>query len=157
MPSFPAGEVESGKRLCVVPGGKKGTEEQHMGHASHVLCMAISSDGKYLVWGEQAGGERGLVLPHGVQRWLWGVHLLLESSVSCPDVPCWVKVAQSQEWVPWTPKARGVGMDADGLWVPKGRVLGIPCCLTGHRRQEQADHDLGHSYLQAPAHLHWAP
>lgn len=33
----------------MVPGGKKGTEERHMGHASHILCMAISSDGKYLV------------------------------------------------------------------------------------------------------------
>uniref|UniRef100_A0A8D0EU16 U3 small nucleolar RNA-interacting protein 2 n=1 Tax=Strix occidentalis caurina TaxID=311401 RepID=A0A8D0EU16_STROC len=46
-------EVESGKRLCVVPGGKKGTEERHMGHASHVLCMAISSDGKYLATGDR--------------------------------------------------------------------------------------------------------
>ncbi|NXX99954.1 U3IP2 protein, partial [Centropus bengalensis] len=46
-------EVESGKRLCVVPGGKKGTEEQHMGHASQVLCMAISSDGKYLATGDR--------------------------------------------------------------------------------------------------------
>lgn len=45
----PAGEVESGKRLCVVPGGKKGTEGQPMGHTAHVLCIAISSDGKYLV------------------------------------------------------------------------------------------------------------
>ncbi|NWY75585.1 U3IP2 protein, partial [Erithacus rubecula] len=50
---FPAGEVDSGKRLCVVPGGKKGTEERHMGHASHVLCMAISSDGKYLATGDR--------------------------------------------------------------------------------------------------------
>lgn len=40
----------------MVPGGKKGTEERHMGHASQVLCMAISSDGKYLVWGQ--GVER---------------------------------------------------------------------------------------------------
>ncbi|NXF38229.1 U3IP2 protein, partial [Nyctibius bracteatus] len=46
-------EVESGKRLCVVPGGKKGTEERHMGHASQVLCMAISSDGKYLATGDR--------------------------------------------------------------------------------------------------------
>ncbi|OWK63641.1 U3 small nucleolar RNA-interacting protein 2 [Lonchura striata] len=50
---FPAGEVDSGKRLCVVPGGKKGTEERHMGHASQVLCMAISSDGKYLATGDR--------------------------------------------------------------------------------------------------------
>ncbi|NWS15399.1 U3IP2 protein, partial [Pachyramphus minor] len=46
-------EVDSGKRLCVVPGGKKGTEERHMGHASHILCMAISSDGKYLATGDR--------------------------------------------------------------------------------------------------------
>ncbi|NXO73595.1 U3IP2 protein, partial [Phainopepla nitens] len=46
-------EVASGKRLCVVPGGKKGTEERHLGHASHVLCMAISSDGKYLATGDR--------------------------------------------------------------------------------------------------------
>ena len=45
----PAGEVESGKKLYVVPGGKKGTEEQPIGHTAHVLCIAISSDGKYLV------------------------------------------------------------------------------------------------------------
>ncbi|NXY80027.1 U3IP2 protein, partial [Glareola pratincola] len=50
---FSPGDVESGKRLCVVPGGKKGTEEQNMGHASHVLCMAISSDGKYLATGDR--------------------------------------------------------------------------------------------------------
>ncbi|NXD99725.1 U3IP2 protein, partial [Chaetorhynchus papuensis] len=47
------GAVDSGKRLCVVPGGKKGSEERHLGHASHVLCMAISSDGKYLATGDR--------------------------------------------------------------------------------------------------------
>ncbi|KAM6300767.1 U3 small nucleolar RNA-interacting protein 2 [Aegotheles albertisi] len=46
-------DVESGKRLCVVPGGKKGTEERHLGHGSQVLCMAISSDGKYLATGDK--------------------------------------------------------------------------------------------------------
>ncbi|XP_027323533.3 U3 small nucleolar RNA-interacting protein 2 [Anas platyrhynchos] len=45
-------EVESGKRLYVMPGGKKGTG-QHMGHTAQVLCMAISSDGKYLVTGDR--------------------------------------------------------------------------------------------------------
>uniref|UniRef100_A0A8C9G584 U3 small nucleolar RNA-interacting protein 2 n=1 Tax=Pavo cristatus TaxID=9049 RepID=A0A8C9G584_PAVCR len=49
----PAGEVESGKRLCVVPRGKKGTEGQPMGHTAHVLCIAISSDGKYLATGDR--------------------------------------------------------------------------------------------------------
>uniref|UniRef100_A0A8B9P6W7 U3 small nucleolar RNA-interacting protein 2 n=1 Tax=Apteryx owenii TaxID=8824 RepID=A0A8B9P6W7_APTOW len=46
-------EVESGKRLCVVPGGKKGTEEQQVGHTAHILCMAISSDSKYLATGDR--------------------------------------------------------------------------------------------------------
>uniref|UniRef100_A0A8C2SUM5 U3 small nucleolar RNA-interacting protein 2 n=1 Tax=Coturnix japonica TaxID=93934 RepID=A0A8C2SUM5_COTJA len=46
-------EVESGKRLCVVPGGKKGVEGQPMGHTAHVLCIAISSDGKYLATGDR--------------------------------------------------------------------------------------------------------
>uniref|UniRef100_A0A8B9ZFL5 U3 small nucleolar RNA-interacting protein 2 n=1 Tax=Anas platyrhynchos TaxID=8839 RepID=A0A8B9ZFL5_ANAPL len=39
-------EVESGKRLYVMPGGKKGTG-QHMGHTAQVLCMA------YLVTGDR--------------------------------------------------------------------------------------------------------
>ncbi|XP_021264892.1 U3 small nucleolar RNA-interacting protein 2 [Numida meleagris] len=46
-------EVESGKRLCVVPGGKKSMEGQPMGHTAHVLCIAISSDGKYLATGDR--------------------------------------------------------------------------------------------------------
>lgn len=88
--AFPIGEVESGKRLCVVPGGKKGTEERHMGHASHVLCMAISSDGKYLVWREGSGvAAWGREVAMGSAS----PHRVLGGSVSCPDVPCWVKAA----------------------------------------------------------------
>ncbi|POI24977.1 hypothetical protein CIB84_011273 [Bambusicola thoracicus] len=52
-PSGPGREVESGKKLCVVPGDKKGTEGQPMGHTAHVLCIAISSDGKYLATGDR--------------------------------------------------------------------------------------------------------
>lgn len=42
------GDVESGKKLHTIPGGRKGTEDRHVGHTAHILCMAISSDGKYL-------------------------------------------------------------------------------------------------------------
>lgn len=33
----------------MIPRAKKGTQGQPSGHSSHILCMAISSDGKYLV------------------------------------------------------------------------------------------------------------
>ncbi|XP_041837053.1 U3 small nucleolar RNA-interacting protein 2 isoform X2 [Melanotaenia boesemani] len=45
-------DIESGKKLYTIPGGRKGTEERHVGHTAHVLCMAISSDGKYLATGD---------------------------------------------------------------------------------------------------------
>ncbi|XP_009458900.1 PREDICTED: U3 small nucleolar RNA-interacting protein 2 [Nipponia nippon] len=54
-------EVESGKGLCVVAGGKKGAEERHRGHASHVLCVSISSDGKYVVRARDAGAAMGSI------------------------------------------------------------------------------------------------
>lgn len=44
-----SGDIETGKKLHTIPGGRKGTEAQHVGHTAHILCMAISSDGKYLV------------------------------------------------------------------------------------------------------------
>ncbi|KAJ8259793.1 hypothetical protein GJAV_G00173520 [Gymnothorax javanicus] len=45
-------DIETGKRLHTVAGGRKGTEDRHVGHTAHVLCMAISSDGKYLATGD---------------------------------------------------------------------------------------------------------
>lgn len=44
-----AGDVESGKKLHTIHGGRKGTEDRHVGHTAHILCMSVSSDGKYLV------------------------------------------------------------------------------------------------------------
>ncbi|KAG8007743.1 U3 small nucleolar RNA-interacting protein 2 [Nibea albiflora] len=45
-------DVESGKKLHTIPGGRKGTEDRHVGHTAHVLCMSVSSDGKYLATGD---------------------------------------------------------------------------------------------------------
>ncbi|XP_077430355.1 U3 small nucleolar RNA-interacting protein 2 [Vanacampus margaritifer] len=45
-------DVDSGKKLRVIPGGRKGTEDRHVGHTAQVLCMSISSDAKYLATGD---------------------------------------------------------------------------------------------------------
>lgn len=44
-----SGDVESGKKLHVIHGKKKGKEDKHGGHTKYILSMAVSSDGKYLV------------------------------------------------------------------------------------------------------------
>ncbi|XP_076985234.1 U3 small nucleolar RNA-interacting protein 2 isoform X2 [Tamandua tetradactyla] len=46
--------VESRRKLHVIPRAKKGAEGQPPGHSSHVLCMAVSSDGKYLASGDRS-------------------------------------------------------------------------------------------------------
>ena len=44
-----SGDLETGKKIHTVHGGRKGTEKKHKGHTAQVLCMAISTDGKFLV------------------------------------------------------------------------------------------------------------
>lgn len=43
------GDAVEGKRLHTIPGGRKGTEDTHTGHTDHIFCLAMSSDGKFLV------------------------------------------------------------------------------------------------------------
>ncbi|KAI8504098.1 pre-rRNA processing protein [Branchiostoma belcheri] len=43
--------VAEGKKEKVIAGGRKGTEDKHQGHTAHVLCLAISSDNKFLASG----------------------------------------------------------------------------------------------------------
>ncbi|XP_071082885.1 U3 small nucleolar RNA-interacting protein 2-like [Haliotis cracherodii] len=57
--------VETGKKVKVIAGGKKGTEKTHVGHTSHILCLAISTDGKFL-----ASGDRNNVIH------IWDPHSL---------------------------------------------------------------------------------
>ncbi|XP_061167986.1 U3 small nucleolar RNA-interacting protein 2-like isoform X2 [Saccostrea echinata] len=51
-------DVEEGRRLHTIHGGRKGTEDTHTGHTDHVLCLAMSSDGKFLA----SGGKNKFVL-----------------------------------------------------------------------------------------------
>ncbi|XP_059153379.1 U3 small nucleolar RNA-interacting protein 2-like isoform X2 [Physella acuta] len=43
--------LSTGLKEKTIRGGKKGTEDVHIGHTEHILCLAISSDGKFLAAG----------------------------------------------------------------------------------------------------------
>ncbi|XP_038054449.1 U3 small nucleolar RNA-interacting protein 2-like isoform X2 [Patiria miniata] len=43
--------LESCRKEFVIPGGRKGTEDTHKGHTTHVLALAISSDNSFLASG----------------------------------------------------------------------------------------------------------
>lgn len=100
-------------------------------------------------------GERGLALPRGVKggrgerissRGAGGMRLAgLKQPLPSPEA----------RMGPWDPQSAWAGSGGGG--ASEGRLSGSPRCLPGHGRQEQADHDLGCSRLQAPAHLHGAP
>ncbi|XP_037092706.1 LOW QUALITY PROTEIN: U3 small nucleolar RNA-interacting protein 2-like, partial [Pollicipes pollicipes] len=86
--------LETCRRVQVVPGGRKGTEDKHQGHTTHIMSMAISSDNKYLVSGDMSHliqlwepatlsrlhvfrGHRGAVTGLAFQR---GTHQLFSAS-----------------------------------------------------------------------------
>ena len=43
------GNVNDKKNVKVIPGGRKGTESRHIGHTTHVLALALSTDAMFLV------------------------------------------------------------------------------------------------------------
>lgn len=43
--------IATRRKEHVIHGGRKGTEDKHKGHTDHVLCIAISSNNKYLATG----------------------------------------------------------------------------------------------------------
>ncbi|XP_005094160.1 U3 small nucleolar RNA-interacting protein 2 isoform X2 [Aplysia californica] len=45
-------DVQSGLKVKTIKGGRKGTEDVHIGHTDHILCLAISSDGNFLAAGD---------------------------------------------------------------------------------------------------------
>jgi len=45
-------DVQTGLKVKTIKGGRKGTEETHIGHTDHILCMSMSSDGKFLAAGD---------------------------------------------------------------------------------------------------------
>ncbi|KAL3852706.1 hypothetical protein ACJMK2_016324 [Sinanodonta woodiana] len=46
-------DMKEKKRVHTIHGGRKGTENKHIGHTAHVLCLAVSCDGQYLVSGDR--------------------------------------------------------------------------------------------------------
>ncbi|KAH9508146.1 pre-rRNA processing protein [Bulinus truncatus] len=44
--------IETGLKEKTIKGGRKGTEDEHIGHTDHILCLTISSDGKFLAAGD---------------------------------------------------------------------------------------------------------
>jgi hypothetical protein len=46
---FFSGCLEDYKKLHTIRGGRKGTESTHVGHTACVLCLALSTDSKFLV------------------------------------------------------------------------------------------------------------
>lgn len=45
--------AKTGKKVKVIPGGRKGTDKKHIGHTAHVLCLAITSDNKFMASGDR--------------------------------------------------------------------------------------------------------
>lgn len=84
-----------------------------------------------------------MALPHGVERWLWRVHVLLGSwRVSCPDVPHWLKASPPPARVRGgslgSPEAHGVGAEAGvGCESPrqKYQASSALCQATGDRNK----------------------
>jgi len=46
--------VETGKKVHVIPRCRKGPVQKTNGHTTHVMCLAISSDGQYLASGDRS-------------------------------------------------------------------------------------------------------
>ncbi|KAK6176732.1 hypothetical protein SNE40_014974 [Patella caerulea] len=45
-------DVKTCKKVQSIAGGRKGTEKSHIGHTSHILSLAITTDSKYLASGD---------------------------------------------------------------------------------------------------------
>ena len=44
-----SGSVQEGRKVKVIPGVKKENKGEQVGHSSHILALAISTDNKFLV------------------------------------------------------------------------------------------------------------